>query len=331
MSRFTLFCTQPRGWVHTNCFDEVSASLATSLRALGHEVREPTFGTEGACNPAPWGKPLDQGPHWRSDFGIPIVLAPNFLPDCPLAEDAILFNMEQAPAALGNAPGEVNALVSDAWLRADFLKLYRRHVVFDFSRTNVERLRRLGCERVVHCPIGYSPVLTRIEPVPVEDIDVLFYGTLSGRRLAVFDALRRRSVRTADGGERPVRVVELQGVYGRERDAAIARAKIVLNIHNNPPEVAPSIFEIVRVSYLLANRKCVVSEDGSQDPDLDAFARTATAYVPYERIPDTCVALLDEGAKGNGEMRKRIAMAGYEAMRAVDQAEAVKSALEASA
>ena len=47
----------------------------------------------------------------------------------------------------------------------------------------------------------------------------------------------------------------------------IARSKIVLNLHQYDAQV----FEIVRVSYLLANRRAVVSERGAnptEDRDL---------------------------------------------------------------
>ena len=41
-----------------------------------------------------------------------------------------------------------------------------------------------------------------------------------------------------------------------QRDALIARSKVVLNMHY----YEPGEFESVRVSYLWANRKCVVTE-----------------------------------------------------------------------
>jgi hypothetical protein len=64
---------------------------------------------------------------------------------------------------------------------------------------------------------------------------------------------------------RGLRVESAFGCYGEERDALIARARIVLNVHYYESKV----FEVVRVSYLLANRKCVLSESGS-DIDLEA-------------------------------------------------------------
>ena len=58
-----------------------------------------------------------------------------------------------------------------------------------------------------------------------------------------------------------INVKALFGVYGRERDKLIARSKIVLNMHH----YSSQIFEIVRVFYLLTNRKAVVAECNARD------------------------------------------------------------------
>lgn len=298
---FSLFITQPRGWSHMMMFADVGRSIAYALRQLGHDVQFDPGDGPRIVNPKP-------------PFGRSIILAPNFLVDCPLAENAILFNFEQVPGKIGGGPGEVDALISDAWLSSDILNLYRRHTVWDYSAKNIEHLKILGVEDVRHCRVGYTPNLSCIEPVE-EDIDVLMYGTLSTspRRAAILQAL-------IDKG---YRVQALQGVYGPERDSWIARSKIILNIHNNPPEIAPAIFETVRCSYLWANKKCVVSESGSQDSELDRLGARGSAYVPYEMLIETCVVLLD-----SSDMRADIAMNGYEAINEIDQAKEVQRALD---
>ena len=111
----------------------------------------------------------------------------------------------------------------------------------------------MGLPRPTYVPIGYVPELTRIAPAP-EDIDVLFYGALSERRYAVLRDLH----------DRGLRVKWLLGAFGASRDAWIARSKIVINVHYWEAK----IFEIARVSYLLANRRAVVSERGA-DPTLE--------------------------------------------------------------
>jgi hypothetical protein len=114
----------------------------------------------------------------------------------------------------------------------------------------------------------------------VQDIDVLFYGSVNERRARVIVELRNRGLNAQ----------AVFGVYGAPRDSLIARAKVVLNLHYYDT----SIFEIVRVSYLLANRKAVVSEchDGTEiDPDMVDAVRLA----PYEQLVDACVDLVNDG------------------------------------
>jgi hypothetical protein len=96
------------------------------------------------------------------------------------------------------------------------------------------------------------------------------------------------------------------GIYGAARDALIARSKIVLNIHRN----SVKIFEIVRVSYLLANRKAVVSEV-SDDTEMPPDLVDAVRGVPYERLAEACRGLIaDDDARHALELR------GFECMAA---------------
>ena len=85
-------------------------------------------------------------------------------------------------------------------------------------------------------PIGYTRELTRIRRVAPPDIDVLFIGSINPRRRAVLEQMH------ADG----LRVQAAFGVYGAERDALVARARIVLNVHFYEAKV----LEMVRLSYL---------------------------------------------------------------------------------
>jgi hypothetical protein len=68
----------------------------------------------------------------------------------------------------------------------------------------------------------------------------------------------------------------------------IARSKIVLNVTSFP---RAKIFEIVRVSYLLANSKAVVA-DVSLDSHIEADIAGGIAFVPIEMIAETCWSLL---------------------------------------
>ena len=106
---------------------------------------------------------------------------------------------------------------------------------------------------------------------------------MNGRRRAILEALSALGLR----------VHVAFGVYGEQRDRLVARSKVILNIHYYQAKV----FEIVRVSYLLANRCCVVSERGV-DPSEEREFEGAVAFAAYEELVETCVRLCaDPGAR----------------------------------
>ncbi len=219
--------------------------------------------------------------------------------DGAIPDDAIVYNTEQL-AAFDN-PTKL-MLNFERW---------KHHVIWDYSQTNVEALRALGATRVVHCPLGYMPSMQNIDPVKDEDIDVLFYGAVNPRRAEILEALEATDLN----------VKRLYGVYGKDRDDMIARSKIVLNLRF----YEKGIFEIFRCSHLFANRKCVVSEEGHQDPELEAFAQRATAYVSRDKIVDRCLTLVSRH-----ELRDVQAARGFLEFSETSMVDNVRKALEAS-
>ena len=111
--------------------------------------------------------------------------------------------------------------------------------------------------------------------------------------------------------ERGVRVEAVFGAYGAPRDHLISVSRLILNLHYYEAKV----FEIVRVSYLLANRRAVVSERGA-DPQEEAELEPGVAFAAYSELVDRCVDLLarpDERARladeGHAIMSRRSASA----------------------
>lgn len=186
-----------------------------------------------------------------------------------------------------------------------------RFRAWDYSADNVSYLQSRGCT-AAHVPLGYADVLSRIERAPEQDIDVLFYGHLSPRRTKVLDALRATGLN----------LVVLADAYGAERDALIARAKIVLNVHNHDGIKA---LETPRVFYLLANRKAVVTES-KPDVPLDDDLRRAMLVAPYEGLVDACVALVRDSAR-----RAALEEAALLCMKARPEAKILADALDAHA
>ena len=206
---------------------------------------------------------------------------------------AILFNLEQL------SPGS-------PWWSERYLDLLRRRPVWDYSARNVALLRSMGIAATL-CEVGHADALRRIVPRETRDIDVLFYGSVNDRRRAALLALE-------DAG---LRVVALFGIYGAARDDYIARSRIVLNLHYDEGR----LFEVVRVSYLLANGCCVVSETGD-DPEAERAYEGAVAFTSYEGIVPTCLALLRDDAR-----RRALGANGLALMQSRRQADALRAAI----
>lgn len=218
--------------------------------------------------------------------------------DYVLPKDAIIFNAEQV---------QITGKLGETWSKSVYLQRLRNYEVWDYSTTNVERLALYKISAKL-CPIGFWSGLVDIFPVKTQDIDVLFVGSLNPRRkTALMDMAKSKLV---------TRV--LFGVYGEERNSLIARSKVVLNIHF----YSDPIWEIFRVSHLLANKKCVVSEDGGCDRELEALAEATTCYVSYKDLTYACKMLVSDSNK-----REAMAWRGKEEFLKRNQVDFVRNAL----
>ena len=275
---FLICVLQPPGYRHAAAFREIAETLCFGLQRLG-------------CVAA------IQENRFAADAAN-IVLGGNLVGDKVIdmiPANSILYNLEQIEP-------------TSKWFEPPFQRLLREFVVWDYSARNIDRIRKLvAAARVRHVPIGYVPEMSRIEAAPSQDIDVLFYGSTNPRRSKIIQALRATDLNLNTAFD----------VYGAERDALIARAKVVLNMHYYDS----SIFEIVRVSYLLANRKAVVAEC-NVSTEMDADMQDAVAPAPYDRLVATCVDLV-----GNPREREALEQRGFARMAARDETAILRTAL----
>jgi len=262
---------KPEGYVHAEAFRELAETLQWGFEQLGikAEIRDGAF--------LPGATIILLGWHLLEEAQWAV-----------LPKGSILYNLEQ----MDERNRELRTRLAD--LAKDFR-------IWDYSLRNIEILRESGFQApVTWVPVGHAPALDRIPKAPVQDIDVLFYGSANDRRLRILRALE------AEG----LRVQTLFGVYGAERDALIARSKVVLNLHY----YESSIFEMVRVSYLLTNGVAVVAECHAQT-EVDEDIRGAAVLVPYEHLVRACVELA-----GSPQRREILARRGRETMALRDQA-----------
>ena len=193
------------------------------------------------------------------------------------------------------------------WLTKELLELFRRYTTWDYSAKNAARYPGLGLLTPKVVPIGFVPELCRIASSEEEDIDVLFYGSLNPRRRKVIEALRAQGLKV----EAPY------GVYGEARNRLIARAKVVLNVHFYEAKV----FEVVRVSYLLANGRCVVSERGAEEDEERRFEE-GVCFAAYPGLVEACRRLVKDP-----EARRGLKEAGRALMMQRDEASYLRDAL----
>src|SRR5882762_1032028 len=172
-------------------------------------------------------------------------------PTSAIPPEAILFNMEQP-----SHPAIENVR-----------KLAQGHRVWDIYKSNVTDWLALGID-AHHLPVGYTPNLTRVPKATTQDIDVSFLGWLTPRRRQLLQDLRQAGLN----------VYSSDCCYGGARDQILSRSKVCLNVHHDGRDM----FEIVRVSYLLANAKCVVTETGSDDRDY--MSSTVCIWNSYEGL-----------------------------------------------
>jgi hypothetical protein len=188
-----------------------------------------------------------------------------------LPKGSIVYNLEQI-------------VPNNKWANPDYLAHLGGFDVWDYSPANTRALRVAGVASAICVPLGYVPEMTRLPEDCPACVEALFYGLVSDRRHALIQRLLQKGVR----------VLCPSGAFGDLRDRLLARARLVLNIHN----VVPARLEVARLGYAWANKKAVLSEadDGDEIPE---DLREACAFAAYDEFPEAAARLLaDEGGLG---------------------------------
>lgn len=180
------------------------------------------------------------------------------------------------------------------WINEAFISAHKKYRVWDFCTHNVHEFKRFGITVEDILPIGYVPQLTKVNHVEPE-IDVLFVGSKNERRSKILNDLHNKGLR----------VCQLSNVYGHDRDSIIGRSKVVLNMQS----MQPKIFEMVRVSYYLANRCAVVSEKSCNHSEYLEY-EDAINFCSYNEMVDQTLELCF-----NSEKRLNLADKGFEVFR----------------
>ena len=249
--------------------------------------------------------------------------------------DAISNGTSRVDSAFKNSQG--------SFVSSDTVALLRRYRVWDYSMRNVAALAQLGIAATL-VPLGYSPAL-RVDPalkdalykvrseaseeatvvqctqdVPSrsrgqtghEQIDVLFYGTLTPRRARVLADLRASPA--------PLRVVHANaannGTFGPALDLLLLDAKITLNLLAFDDDAE---WKISRFSRLLANRRFIISEVGGAPAEMELYAEGVVFVENATQLKLACEYFL-----AHPHEREHVARRGQEIFTSQHMAEALR-------
>jgi hypothetical protein len=160
---------------------------------------------------------------------------------------------------------------------------YRRWLaqwlVIDYHSNNVEVLQRENGrkQQVFELPIVPSPSLIT-QGEEAKDIDVLFYGTMSDRRMHVLREIEAMGFRTE----------AVAGAYGPELAPAIRRARLVLHVHY----YNSGLFPVARFLQPVVMGVPVVCETPVFS-ELNDWSHSGIVFADYEHLAEACHDMLD--------------------------------------
>ena len=269
--KYNICIIRPQNYVHSSAFIELAELVCYGLRDLGYTA---VVNENNICTEA---RNIIIGCHLLDPASV------NRLP-----QSSIILNTEQ----LYND--------EDYWVNK-VTNWTSRFETWDYSRLNLEKLSTLPHSKLGFLPIGYHRELARIKSADEQDIDVLFYGSVNERRQKIL----------ADLTNAGLRVQAIFGVYGQQRDALIARSKVVLNMHLHKSQ----IFEIVRVFYLMINGKAVVGEVGERTA-IESCYLDGIQPATYDGLVDWCRTLVFDA-----ELRRSVEKKAFDTIRLMPQGE----------
>ncbi|CAM3807591.1 MULTISPECIES: DNA-binding protein [Bacillus cereus group] len=201
---------------------------------------------------------------------------PNLLP-----KNAIIYNLEQL-------------YEGSPYAHPFYLILLKDKEIWDYSKQNIKWLKQKGIgKEIKHVGMNYAPTLEikkdAFDDEITEDIDILFIGALNSRRQAILDQLKAVAPN--------LNIVFKNNAWGIARNELIARSKIILNIHF----YLSGILETPRVSYAVANKKFIISENSNPEDEMEWPGIVFTSYekiieniLKYISLPEERIKLAEK-------------------------------------
>lgn len=249
MECFNILLVRPEGFIHHEAYAGAARQLCKGLRRLGYPARV-------AENEIVW----DATNVLVGVHNLDLALIDR------LPANTIVYNVEM--------------MVAGSPFLESLSAFIRRFETWDYSIANIAAWRAAGIsDRVRLLRPGYLQGDTVIDPATRSDIDALFYGSINWRRDAILQDIARAGVR----------IYGAVNVYGAERNALTARAKLIVNIHSRED----SRLEFARISQALANHRLLVTEAGHAS-DVDPELAEALVIGRASELGEICRDLLDD-------------------------------------
>ena len=156
-------------------------------------------------------------------------------------------------------------------------------IIFEYSPYGLSFLQRHGMGSKSHyLPPAYHRIWEMRDRSfdQGSDIDVLFYGTTSERRVRIISDLYNKGVNV-------VALDYSHLAYGPELEKYVGRAKVILNVHQFDDL---DVLETVRLAPLVASGKFVISEQSDHNP----YAH-GVVFAHYDALVQTCIHFLSLG------------------------------------
>ncbi|MFN2470679.1 MAG: glycosyltransferase [Gaiellaceae bacterium] len=164
--------------------------------------------------------------------------------------------------------------------------------VFDISRTAVRELERRGVA-ARHLQLGYSAAWDRSQPGGTRDVDVLFLGSHSPRRVELLAGYARslsrwRSALILSDNSGPNDRTSESFLAGEAKWSLLGRSRTLLNVHQGEPRY----LEWLRLVEAISNGCAVVSEESVDVEPLAPGVHFVTGRA--ETLALLAVALLEQ-------------------------------------
>jgi hypothetical protein len=163
------------------------------------------------------------------------------------------------------------------WLTNEYYSILNNAIeVWDYSKVNIQNFSNLVSSPIYFIPLSYIPSLTHHDRLRTKkDIDVLFMGALNEKRVNFINKLKNNNINVH---------VAAYNLWGRKRDAIVARSKILLNIHF----YENAILETARLSYILSMGECIVITEKSSDSFLDQSYANYVDFCNSDNAVEMC-------------------------------------------